>query len=128
MGRNQVQWRLTLVLLLLLAAAPTQAGPYIGEWGWCWKPDPNCPKGEYCFLHYWTPTWYRVKYCVHPAYIDQYPPGVPVPVGWTFEEQRCRSIPSMPSAPYADPAGFYGRSIVPSDEESKEKPDVKETK
>jgi hypothetical protein len=119
---KQVPWRAALVAgLLLLAAQSSRAGPYIGEFSWCWKPAPDCPKGDYCFLHYWTPTWYRVKYCVHPAYPEQFPPGLPVPAGALVQPAHCRSIPPRPSLPYADPAGFFGVQIVPDEEEAREK-------
>jgi hypothetical protein len=119
---KQLPWRIALVVgLLFFAARPSEAGPYIGDFGWCWKPAPNCPKGRYCFLHYWTPTWYWVKYCLFPAYPEQYAPGVPVPVGNIEQPSRCRTLPPFPSLPYSNPAEFFGVQIVPDREEAQEK-------
>jgi hypothetical protein len=109
-----------MLLLVLGAPGTARAGPYFGDWGWCWKPGKDCPKGGYSCLHYWVPYLYRVCYCVHPAYLDEFPPGLPVPVGWRLEPYPCRTLAPMPTAPYADPAGFYGRPLVPSEEDKKE--------
>ncbi len=124
MGRIQDRcWWAFLLLVVLAVPGTTQAGPYFGDWGWCWKPAPDCPRGEYSCWHYWAPTAYWVKYCCHPANVDSYVPGLPVPVGALTQPSRCRTLPPMPSPPYADPAGYYGRAITPEDtakEEGKE--------
>jgi hypothetical protein len=127
---NRAQGALVVVVLLvgLLMPGTVSAGPYIGEWGYCWKPAKDCPKGGYCWLHYWAPAVYRVKYCLFPAHVDGYPPGVPVPTTWQLQPDVCRTRPPMPTDPYGDPAGFYGRPLVPSEEEAKEKAAASEKK
>jgi hypothetical protein len=105
----------------LLLPTASKAGPYIGDFGWCWKPAKDCPRGQYCFLHYWTPALYRVIYHFHPAYIDQYPPGLPVDPSFDQQVSPCRTLPPMPTHAYADPAGFYGRPILPESVDQKEK-------
>jgi hypothetical protein len=47
--------------------------------------------------------------------LDQYPPGPEPSVQPSYEttRYRCRTAPSMPMSPYADPAAYYGRSVVP---------------
>jgi hypothetical protein len=116
MARKQGRWRTALVLWVgLLAPGTVLAGPYLGDWGWCWHPARDCPRGEYSALHYWTPGLYKVRMYVHPSNLDQYPPGPSVPVPATFETTKypCRSIPTAPTAPYADPAAYFGRQILP---------------
>ena len=107
-------WLMAVVLLVgLLMPAAAKAGPYLGEWGWCWNPAPDCPRGMYSPWHYWNPVHYRIRGWVHPSYQDQYPPG-PSPTPPIFTEvqpSRCRTQPPAPSPPYADPAAYYGRPI-----------------
>jgi hypothetical protein len=67
------------------------------------------------------PMAYRVKYCLHPADLDQYPPGLPVPTGFRVYPSQCRSNPPMPTHPYADPEGYYGIPILPREEAASEK-------
>ena len=122
--RNR-SWVVLGVALTLLTAGAAQAGPYIGDWGYCWHPAPGCPKGDYCFLHYLTPYLYRTIYCAHPAYLDQYPPGVCVPVGFRDYPNRCRTAYPSPTHPYADPAGFYGRPLIPPEGEAKDEKEKK---
>jgi len=90
------------------------AGYFFGDWSWCWHQDRDCPKGEYCPLHYWVPEYYKLRACVHPSNVDQYPPGPTPPVMPTFELNhfRCRAIPPAPSRPYADPVGYFGREVT----------------
>jgi hypothetical protein len=105
------RWRAALVLGWgLLLPATAAAGPYLGNWGWCWHQGRDCPRGEYSPLHYWAPTVYRVRACIHPSNLDQYPPGPcpPVPAPVIFNQYRCIANPPAPTAPYADPAGYYG--------------------
>jgi hypothetical protein len=102
-----------LTLLAALLAGTAQAGPYLGDWGWCWHQEKGCPKGDYCFLHYWTPVLYQVKYCLHPAHIQQAPPGVPVPLDYLTFKFPCRTLAPMPPPAYSDPAGYYGRAVLP---------------
>ena len=111
MARRRARWSAVLGLLLA-AAAPAPAGPFLGDWGWCWNPAHDCPHGTYCPLHYWAPGFYYTRMYVHPSYLDQYPPGPwpPPPAPILIERSRCRVVPAAPSAPYADPAGYYGRS------------------
>jgi hypothetical protein len=110
--------RLLTALVLwtvLLAPATALAGPYLGEWGWCWHPARDCPRGEYCPLHYWLPELYKVRANVHPSNLDQYPSGPcpAVPPAFQTINYRCRTIPPTPTTPYADPTGYYGRVLVP---------------
>jgi hypothetical protein len=102
-----------LALAGLFAAAPkAEAGVFFGEWGWCWHQDRDCPHGVYHWLHYWAPEVYKARAWVHPSYLDQYPPGPypSPPVHIEFQPSPCRSQPPAPSAPYADPAAYFGRS------------------
>jgi hypothetical protein len=95
---------------LLLVPIAAQAG----DLGWlCLGND--CPRSDYCPLHYWTYYLYRIRADVHPSYLDQYAPG-PIPtVPPQMEKTRypCRTIPAAPTTPYADPEGYFGRAIVP---------------
>ena len=116
MGGKKACWGAAVLLVVLLAPGTSRAGPFFGDWGWCWKEGKDCPCGEYCCLHYWVPMAYWVKYCVHPAHLDQYPPGLPVPTSWQLNPYRCRAVPPMPMDVYADPAGYYGRAIVPPED------------
>jgi hypothetical protein len=108
--------RLTALVLLvgLLAPSPVLAGPFIGEWSCWWRPAPDCPRGEYSHLHYWAPTVYKVRACVHPSMLDQYPPGPypPVPLTYEFRKYCCPAGPGAPTTPYADPTGYYGRQVT----------------
>jgi hypothetical protein len=107
--------RMAVVLLALVVPSAAQAGPYFGEWTWFWHPDKDCPHGNYSHLHYWTPQIYRVRDCLHPVNLDQYPPGPfpPVPPAYLFETFPCRTTPSAPSIPYADPVGYFGLPPAP---------------
>jgi hypothetical protein len=117
MGGKKGAWAAGVLLLALGVPASVHAGPYFGDWGWCWKEGKDCPKGCYSPLHYCLPELYRVYYHCHPIDIDQYPPGLPVPVGWVADPFRCRAIPPMPTSPYADPEAFYGRPLLPTPEQ-----------
>ncbi len=92
--------------------AAASAGPpyYLGDWGW----TRHCPQGDYSFLHYWTPGYYKARSFVHPSNVDQYVPAPAVPVVDQFSKQRCMPKASEPSRPYADPEGFYGRRVLPA--------------
>jgi hypothetical protein len=115
-GKRAGKWGALAVLLgLALAPGTSLAGPYLGDWTWLWHPAADCPRGEYCPLHYWTPGLYQARACVHPSNLDQYPPGPcpAVPPSFIDTKVPCRSQPSMPSSPYSDPAGYYGRPVAP---------------
>ena len=96
----------TLVLsVTLLMPGIVMAGP---------KCEGDCPRSEYARLHYWAPTLFLVRAYVHPSNLDQYPPG---PAGciapsYEFTKQKCPTTPAMPTSPYADPAGYYGRAAT----------------
>jgi hypothetical protein len=109
-------WRLVLVLCLGLAATGTaSAGPFLGDWGWCWHQDRDCPHGAYSPLHYWAPGVYRVRACLRRPNLDQYPPGPypTVPASFESYKSRCTTMPPAPTAPYADPTRYYGVSLTP---------------
>jgi hypothetical protein len=108
-------WGLFLVLLagLLVTAPAAQAGPFLGYFGWCWNPGPDCPPPLYCPWHYWNPVHYRIRGWVHPSYLDQYPPGPqpapPNPI--QIDPSRCRSNLPFANTPYRDATTYFGRSI-----------------
>jgi hypothetical protein len=115
MARKDIRCRTAFVLLLaLLAPSPALAGPYLGEWGWFWKPAPDCPRSQYSPLHYWAPEYYELRACCRPTNLDQYPPGPypPVAPSFMFTRYCCPTAPPMPTAPYADPAAYYGIQVV----------------
>ncbi len=103
------RWSAMALLLGLLAPAPLMAGPYLGEWSWCWHPAPGCSRGVYSPLHYWAPDLYKARACLHPSNVDQYPPGPCPPVEPSFLtfKSPCQSAPPITPLPYADPAGYY---------------------
>src|SRR5204863_6668885 len=73
---KQARWLTAMALgMAFLASGTTRAGEFLGECGWCWRPVRDCPRREYSPLHYWAPELYRVRDCVHPTNLDQYPPG-----------------------------------------------------
>jgi hypothetical protein len=107
--------RATLASLLFVGLALPQtamAGPYLGDWGWLWHPAGDCPRGSYCCLHYTNPGIYTVRSCLFRSNLDDYPPGPsPSPPSTiTYQHYPCRSAPAAPTAPYSDPAGYFGRS------------------
>ena len=85
------------------------AGPFFGDV--C--PPRDCPPGDYCPLHYWLPGYYRLRSCAHPSNLDQYPQGPAVAIGGSLVGQPCRTVPPGPTSPYANPEGYYGRSMTP---------------
>jgi hypothetical protein len=107
-----IGWVLIVGLALPSAAL---AGPYFGEWGWCWHKSHDCEHGAYCPLHYWAPGVYYVREYVHPAKLDQYPPGPypPIPPSFDYQKYPCPTTAPAPTLPYADPTGYYGREIAP---------------
>jgi hypothetical protein len=113
-GRASLWGAAGVLLLGLLAPSPAGAGPFFGEWGLWYHPH-RCPRGDYSSLHYWAYELYRIRACVHPSNLDQYPPGPCPPVYPAFlsNHYRCPPVPPAPTAPYADPSAFYGRPIVP---------------
>jgi hypothetical protein len=116
MAQQQGRWLAAGAFVLgLLTVGPVAAGPYLGDWGWCWHQGRDCPRGEYCPLHYWTPGLYKIRMYVHPSNLDQYPPGPcpPVPAGYQTTTFPCRSTPPAPLAPYADPDAYFGRQVIP---------------
>ena len=54
----------------MLAARPAQAGPFFGDWGWCWHPSGHCAPWLYSPCHYWVPTAYKLHAYVKPANLD----------------------------------------------------------
>jgi hypothetical protein len=123
-------WPALGLLVVLLVPKTAQAGPFLGDWGWCWHPSGDCQPTEYSWLHYWARDVFIIRACVHPSNLDQFAPGLPVPVGAIYQPYSCRSIAPAPSLPYADPEAFYGIPLVPPPEDAKEKKaeDSKRTK
>ncbi len=74
----------------------------------------DCPKGEYCPLHYWAPGIYKVRANVHPSNLDQYTAGPCPPVAAATETIKypCRTVGPAPTAPYAAPAEYFGRQVI----------------
>jgi hypothetical protein len=112
MLRTSARFAAALLFTAVLSAVAS-AGPYFGPFFGDWCPPHDCPQGEYCPLHFVVPGYYRLRACVHPSNVDQYPDGVPIMGTAELAKQRCRTSPPMPSSPYADPAGYYGRSMTP---------------
>ena len=108
MLRTPGKFAAALALTLTLSAFAS-AGPFFGDW--C--PPHDCPPGDYCSLHFMLPGYYRLRACVHPSNVDQYPDGVSVTGNSEMAKVRCRTQPALPSTPYADPASYYGRSMTP---------------
>src|SRR4029077_3354825 len=98
-----------------MTCASAFAGPFFGDSSWGWRPAKDCPRGAYSPLHYWAPSAYQLRAQLFPSNLDQYPPGpsANVPPTYQYECYRCRPLPPMPTAPYADPEGYFGRPIVP---------------
>ena len=96
MAGKRGRWAVWVFLLALAVPGAAQAGPYFGEWGWCWKDCKDCPKGSYCCLHYWVPAVYWLRAHLKPVNLDGYPPGLPVPADAVWEPYGCRDLPPMP--------------------------------
>jgi hypothetical protein len=113
MRAKQGRWLAALVIAGgLLAPGSAGADTIVGAaFAEC---DPNCPRGFYSVLHYWMPGLYRLLYECHPANLDQFPPGPcpPVPPSFRVERFPCPYAPPAPTAPYADPAGYFGRPTL----------------
>jgi hypothetical protein len=115
MSSKDCRRRLMCVLLFgLLLPSSAMAGPYFGEWSCFWRPSPDCPRGLYSPCHYWLPEYYELRSCCRPVNIDQYPPGPTPPVAPSYLVNKwcCPTAPAAPTAPYADPSGYYGRPMV----------------
>ena len=71
----------------------------------------ECLRSDYTRLHYWAPTLFLVNAYIHPSNLDQYPPGPAACIAPAFvvSKQKCPTSPPMPTSPYANPAGYYGR-------------------
>jgi hypothetical protein len=112
-GKRAIGWAALGLALGLLSRGAAHAGPYFGEWGFWYHPH-DCPRGSYSPLHYWAPEIYKVRACCHPSFLDQFPPGPcpPVPPTFVFKQAHCPPVPPAPTAPYADPAGYYGLPVV----------------
>jgi hypothetical protein len=110
MFRKHGCWWAVLTLCLAIPQV-ANAGPYLGDWSWLWHPCRDCPRGEYSPLHYWTVGLYKTRAVVHPSSLDQYSPGPsPAPtVEYLRTPYPCRTTPSAPTSPYADPAAYFGR-------------------
>jgi hypothetical protein len=106
---------------MVLVPRTAQAGPYLGDWAWCWKPTGDCAPNEYSFLHYWARDLYILRSWFKPSYLDQFAPGLPVPVVGLTLPANCRSIAPMPSFPYASPAAYFGRAVLPDTPATTEK-------
>ncbi len=108
-------WRYVVLLVIgLMVPTQAQAGPFFGEWSWCWHAGRECPHGQYSPLHYWMPEFYEIRACVCPSNLDQFLVGpLPqMPPGYETMPYRCQSTPATGSSPYANPAAYYGRAVV----------------
>jgi hypothetical protein len=112
-GKQAVGWAVLGLALGLLSPRAAQAGPYFGEWGFWYHPH-DCPRGSYSPLHYWAVDYYKLRAFCSPSYLDQFPPGPypPVPPTFVYTKYRCPPVSPAPTAPYADPAAYYGRSVT----------------
>jgi hypothetical protein len=108
MLRTSVKFAAALAISMTLGAIAS-AGPFFGDW--C--PPKDCPPGDYCSLHFMMPGIYRLRACVCPSNVDQYPDGACITGSPSMLKQPCRTQPAMPSTPYADPAAYYGRPMTP---------------
>jgi len=97
----------------LLAPSAATAGPFFGDWTWFWHPSSDCPTGDYSALHYQVPDIYKARALVHPSHLDQYPPGPAAcpTANYDFSKYRCRQTPPLPTAPYTNAEGYYGRAV-----------------
>ena len=105
-------WQLMLALVLLTPGL-TFAGPECEGQG---AGSAACPRSDYSILHYWAPSLFQARAQLHNASrLDQYPPGPSPSVSpsYEFNRYKCPSIPPTPSSPYADPAGYFGRTVTP---------------
>jgi hypothetical protein len=110
MARRHGSWLAALVLATgLLLPAGLKAGPMLQALLDC---DPDCPPGYYQRLHYWIPLYYQLRHYCHPVNLNQYPPGPCPAVAPSYQMQRfpCPYQHLSPTAPYSDPAGYFGRS------------------
>jgi hypothetical protein len=61
---------LRALLLTVGLAAPSRAEFPFPPFQCPWHEAPDCPKGQYCCLHYWAPTYYRVRaFHTPPRYV-----------------------------------------------------------
>jgi len=111
MHATRKDWRSAAALLVALMAPALALGQPECDGARHGRRD--CPRTEYSPLHYWTPALYQVRACIRPSNLDQYPPGVPTPVMIDMTKSRCRTLPPMATSPYADPAAYFGRPVVP---------------
>jgi hypothetical protein len=114
MAGKYKHWWIAMALALLVPSS-AWAGPFFGDWGWCWNPAPDCPRSQYSRWHWWAPTAFYVRMYLHPTSLDEFPPGPSpsVPPTYIIGKSCCITIPSAPTTPYADPTGYYGRPIAP---------------
>jgi hypothetical protein len=109
--KHGCSWAVVTLGLALAVPQIASAGPFFGDWGWCWHPCRDCPRGDYSHLHYWTVGLYKARAVFHPSSLDQYPPGPSPtpPIDYLYTPYPCRTTPPAPAVPYADPAAYFGR-------------------
>ena len=114
MLRTSGKFAAALTLTMILGAVAS-AGNYLGNFFGDVCPPHDCPRGEYCPLHFMLPGYYRLCACVHPSNLDQHLGMAsasrerPEPRETAVAGHRRRCHPRS----YADPAGYYGRSMTP---------------
>jgi hypothetical protein len=115
------RWRRLVVLsLVFLTPAPALAADW-DDYFWWWPAPRFARGGSYSPMHYWLPERYYMRQYLHPSNLDQFPPGPTPPVAPSFdiERIRCPTRPPAPSAPYANPSAYYGRTMGTSAEQPK---------
>ena len=104
-------WAILVLGLGLAIPQMAAAGPFFGDWSWFGPHCTDCPRGDYCRLHYWTVGVFKARAVLHPSSLDQYAPGPSPtpPVDFVRTPFPCRSTAPAPAVPYADPAAYFGR-------------------
>jgi hypothetical protein len=109
--RSKQGCRLAALVMTLGLLAPGSARSDNIVHAWWSDHDPDCPRGFYSYLHYWTPGLYRRLYECQRPNLDQYAPGPYPPVAPHYEitRYRCPYTRPSPTRPYVDPPGYFGQ-------------------
>jgi hypothetical protein len=91
MNRTAGKWLAALVVVVGLAAPASAEFPF-PPFQCPWHEGPDCPKGDYCCLHYWTPAYYRLRaYHTPPRYVYGCPTD-PEYSGVRITAYPCRAV------------------------------------